>query len=293
MTGTLVCFGLGYSARALARTLLPAGWRVAGTCRTADTATERARLGIEPVVFDGVTPTPEARRRLARATHLLISVPPGAHGDPVIDAFAADIAHHEGLVWIGYLSTTGVYGDRGGGIVAEDAETRPSGERGRRRVAAERLWLNFWDGHGLPVHLFRLAGIYGPGRSVVDQLRAGTARRIDRPGHVFSRIHVDDIAAVLAASIARPAGGRAYNVGDDEPAEPAQVVAFAAKLLGIPAPPLVPWAAAEPTLSPMARSFWDDNRRIANARIKAELGITLGYPTYREGLRAIVAGLPV
>ncbi len=285
--GTLFCFGLGYSAQALARALLPRGWRVAGTCRTAERAAALAAHGIDAAVF---ADAPGVRRRLAGATHLLASVPPGAGGDPVIAAYATDIAHHEGLEWIGYLSTTGVYGDRGGAVVDEDAELGPSGERGRRRVAAERLWLDFGDGHGVGVHRFRLAGIYGPGRSVLDQLRAGTARRIDRPGHVFCRIHVEDIAAVLAASIVRPAAGRAYNVCDDEPAEPADVVAFAAKLLSVPAPPLVPWDRVEPTLSPMARSFWDDNRRVANDRIKAELGVVLRYPTYREGLRAISVG---
>lgn len=288
MKGSLLCLGLGYSASALATRLRAEGWRVAGTCRTADKARALASEGAEAIVFDGRT-SPALRSALARATHLLASIPPGAAGDPAIEALAHDIVRHEGLAWLGYLSTTGVYGDTGGAPVDEDAELRPSGERGRRRVAAERLWLNFWDGHGLPVHVFRLAGIYGPGRSVIDQLRAGTARRIHRPGHVFSRIHVEDIADALAASIARPAPGRVYNLCDDEPAEPAEVVAFAARLLGVPPPPLVPWAEAEPALSPMARGFWDDNRRVSNARIKRELGVALRYPTYREGLTAILA----
>jgi nucleoside-diphosphate-sugar epimerase len=288
--GRLFCFGLGYSALRLARMLMARGWRVGGTCRAAEAARALAAQGIEAHVFDGRAGAEDARRALGAATHLLSSVPPDEVGDPVIDAFAPDIAHHEGLAWIGYLSTTGVYGARGGQWVDEDDEPRPAGERGRRRVGAERLWLNFWDGHGLPVHLFRLAGIYGPGRSVLDQVRAGTARRIAKPGHVFSRIHVDDIAATLAASIARPAGGRAYNVCDDEPAEPAEVVAFACKLLGVSPPPVVPWEQAKANLSAMALSFYDDNKRVRNERIKRELGVALAYPTYREGLRAIVAG---
>lgn len=288
--GHLFCFGLGYSARALARLLIPLGWTVSGTCRTADAGPDAAAEGIDARVFRDRTATAGVHALLAQATHLLTSVPPDESGDPVIDAFAADIAHHERLVWIGYLSTTGVYGDHGGAWVDEDTELTPAGERGARRVAAEGLWLNFWDGHGLPVHLFRLAGIYGPGRSVLDQVRAGTARRIAKPGHVFSRIHVDDIAATLAASIANPYGGRAYNVCDDEPAEPRAVVEYACELLGVAPPPLVPWDEARRTLSPMALSFYEDNKRVRNDRIKGELGVALKHPTYREGLRAL-AGL--
>lgn len=287
--GRLFCFGLGYTARAFARSLVARGWRAAGTCRTAEACAAAAALGIEAHVFDGRSPSAATVKALARATHLLTSVPPDEHGDPVIDGFAAAIAHHEGLTWLGYLSTTGVYGDRGGAWVDEESEPRPAGERGRRRVEAERSWLNFWDGHGLPVHLFRLAGIYGPGRSAIDHVRAGTARRIAKAGHVFSRIHVDDILRVLEASIASPYGGRAYNVADDEPAEPAQVVEYACKLLGMAPPPLVPWDEAKTKLSAMARSFYDDDKRVSNARIKHELGIRLAYPTYREGLAAIAA----
>ena len=287
--GHLFCFGLGYSAQAFARRLIPRGWRVSGTCRTAEACAQAAALGFDAHVFGGRIVGPRTRAALARATHLLASVPPGQAGDPVIAAFAADIAHHERLAWIGYLSTTGVYGDRKGAWVDEESELRPTGERGARRVEAERLWLNFWDGHGLPVHLFRLAGIYGPGRGVLDQVRAGTARRVAKPGHVFSRIHVDDIANALEASIARPHGGRVYNVCDDEPAEPTAVVEYACKLLGVPPPPMVPWDEAKRALSPMALSFYDDDKRVRNTRMKAELGVRLRYPTYREGLRAIAA----
>ncbi len=180
-----------------------------------------------------------------------------------------------------------MYGDRGGGWVDEQSELRPSGARGRRRVAAEAGWRDLWRQHGVPVHIFRLAAIYGPGRSPFEALRAGTARRIDKPGQVFSRIHVEDLANVLLASMAGPRPGAVYNVCDDEPAPPAAVTAHAADFLGLPAPPLVPFDAAE--LSPMARSFWDDNKRVSNALIKAELGIRLRYPSYREGLAAILA----
>lgn len=287
--GRLFCFGLGYCARALARTLAPQGWRIAGTCRTAEHAGELARQGFEAVVWDGAAGVEAVRAALADATHVLSSVAPGPEGDPVIEAFSVDIAHHEGLAWIGYLSTTGVYGDHKGAWVDEESALMPVGERGQRRVLAERLWQNFWDGHGLPVHVFRLAGIYGLGRSVLDQVRAGTARRVARPGHVFSRAHVDDIAATLVASIAQPSGGRTYNVCDDEPAEPAAVVEYACKLLGVPPPPLVPFEEAALAMSAMGRSFLDDNKRVSNERIKHELGIRLRYPTYREGLAAVLA----
>jgi nucleoside-diphosphate-sugar epimerase len=220
-------------------------------------------------------------------THVLVSVPPDEAGDPVLDTHADDIAALPGLAWLGYLSTTGVYGNRGGDWVDEASELRPSGARGRRRVAAEAGWLDLWRRRGVPVQVFRLAGIYGPGRSPFEALRAGTAKRIERPGQVFSRIHVEDLASVLAASIALPRPGAIYNVCDDAPAEPAAVIAHAADLLGLPAPPLVPFDEAE--LSPMARSFWTDNKRVSNALIKQELGVALRYPNYRAGLTAILA----
>jgi nucleoside-diphosphate-sugar epimerase len=205
----------------------------------------------------------------------------------VLAAHGEDIAKIGNLSWLGYLSTTGVYGDRGGGWVDETAALSPSGERGRRRVAAETGWLDLWRRCGVPVHIFRLAGIYGPGRSPFDALRAGSAKRIDKPGQVFSRIHVGDLAGVLAASISRPRPGAVYNVCDDDPAAPQAVVAHAAALLGVPAPPLVPLEAAG--LSSMARSFYDDNKRVSNRLIKRELGMTLRYPDYRTGLADILA----
>jgi nucleoside-diphosphate-sugar epimerase len=223
----------------------------------------------------------------AGITHILLSVPPDEAGDPVFDRHRDDIAGLPDLAWLGYLSTTGVYGDRDGGWVDESAELRPTGERGRRRVAAETAWRDLWRERGVPVHIFRLAGIYGSGRSPFDALRAGTARRIDKPGQVFSRIHVDDLASVLLASIARLRPGAVYNVCDDEPASPTEVIDHAAALLGIPVPPLVPFEAAE--LSPMARSFYADNKRVSNTLIKAELGVSLRFQSYRDGLVEILA----
>jgi len=281
----LFCFGFGYTAQVLARRLAAEGWIVGGTCRTADKATALRATGFRVEVFDRDRPLP--REALDGVTHLLVSVPPDAAGDPVLAVHGEDIAGIDGLCWLGYLSTTGVYGDRGGGWVDETSELSPSGERGRRRVAAEAGWLDLWRRRSAPVHIFRLAAIYGPGRSPFDALRAGTAKRIDKPGQVFSRIHVKDLARVLAASISRPRPGAVYNVCDDDPAAPEAVVAYAAALLGMPAPPLVPLGAA--VLSPTARSFYDDNKRVSNRLIRSELGLTLRYPDYRAGLVAILA----
>jgi nucleoside-diphosphate-sugar epimerase len=271
----LLCFGFGYSGRVLAVRL--DGWRVTGTSRNPQ----------EPdcVCFDRDHPLAPAE--FAGVSHILVSIPPDDIGDPVLDGHGDDIAAIPGLAWLGYLSTTGVYGDRAGACVDETAELRPTGERGRRRVAAEAGWLDLWRRRGVPVHIFRLAAIYGLGRSPFDALRAGAAKRIDKPGQVFSRIHVADLASVLIASIARPRPGAIYNVCDDEPASPEAVVAHAAGLLGLSAPPLVPFEAAG--LSPMARSFYDDNKRVSNALIKSELGVRLRYPNYRAGLAAILA----
>jgi nucleoside-diphosphate-sugar epimerase len=285
MTCHLFCFGFGYTAEALARRLAAEGWIVGGTCRTAEKAAVLREAGFRTELFDRDRPLP--RQALDGVTHLLLSVPPDAAGDPVLAVHRDDIAKIGSLCWLGYLSTTGVYGDRGGAWVDERTELSPSGERGRRRVAAERGWLGLWRDRGVPVHIFRLAGIYGPGRSAFDALRAGRAKRIDKPGQVFSRIHVEDLASVLAASIGRPRPGAVYNICDDDPAAPEAIVAHAAALLGLPAPPLVPLEAAG--LSPMARSFYDDNKRVSNRLIKNELGVTLRYPDYRAGLAAILA----
>ena len=275
---TLFCFGFGYSAQALARRLLARGWTVRGTSR--DPA-RRAMADVALWPFDRTQPLPAAA--LDGVTHVLTSIAPDERGDPVLDATADALRALPALAWVGYLGTTAVYGDREGGWVDEASEVAPTSARGERRVAAERAWL----ASGLPVHVFRLAGIYGPGRSAVDQLRAGTARRIVKPGQVFSRIHVEDIAQVLEASIGRPNPGAIYNVCDDEPAPPQDVVAYAAQRLGLPAPPDLPFETAE--LSPMARSFYADNRRVANQRIKTELGVALRYPDYRAGIEALAS----
>jgi nucleoside-diphosphate-sugar epimerase len=276
----LLCFGLGYSALALARRLASAGWRVTGTSRSAKKAVQLEALGFKTRVFRRERPLPA--EALNGVTYILASIPPDEAGDPALDRHGDDIAALEHLGWLGYLSTTGVYGDRGGGWVDETSALMPTGERGRRRVLAEEGWLNLWRRRGVPVHIFRLAAIYGPGRNPFAALRAGSATRIDKPGQVFSRIHVEDLAAVLGASIANPRPGAVYNVCDDEPAPPEAVVAYAAGLLGVPAPPLVPFAAAD--LSPMARSFYEDNKRVRNRLIKTELGVRLRYPDFRAGL---------
>lgn len=273
----LFCFGFGGSAQALAARLPRTRWTVAGTTRDAGKADAIRAARAEPVVFDG-----RAAVSLEGTTHLLLSIPPGEQGDPVLPLHIDQLRGLSTLEWVGYLSTTGVYGNRDGAWVDESTPVAPTLARTQRRVDAERAWLD----SGLPAHVFRLAGIYGPGRSAVDDVLAGTARRIDRPGHVFSRIHVDDIAGVLSASMARPNPGAIYNVCDDEPAEPRTVVEYAAHLLRRSLPPPVPFEKAE--LSPMAQGFWADHRRVRNERIKDELGVSLMFPSYREGLAAIV-----
>ncbi len=282
----LFCFGFGYSAAALAARLGPRGWRLAGTARSAEKVAAMAAEGVEGFLFDRGRPLDDASAALDGTTHLLSSVPPDTVGDPVLDQHEGDIARCRTLRWIGYLSTTGVYGDRGGDWVDEGSALTPTGARGERRLAAERAWLSLQQDSGPAVQVFRLAGIYGPGRNALESLRAGRAQRIDKPGQVFSRIHVDDIARVLEASIARPNPGGVYNVCDDDPAPPQEVVAFASELLGVEPPPLVPFETA--ALSDMARSFYRDNKRVSNRRIKDELGVELAYPDYRTGLRALL-----
>ncbi len=278
MTRTLLSLGHGYSARALAARLLAQGWRVIGTTRSPDKAERLRAEGVEPLVWPGDDLGPA----LAAATHLLSSVAPDGAGDPVLRAEGARIGA-AGVVWAGYLSTTGVYGDRQGGWVDEGSALTPATERGRARVAAEAAW----RATGLPLHIFRLAGIYGPGRGPFEKVRDGSARRILKPGQVFSRIHVEDIAQVLEASIARPNPGAVYNLCDDDPAPPEDVLSEAARLLGLPEPPAVPYDPA--TLSPMAASFYAESKRVRNDRIKTELGVRLRYPDYRAGLAALLA----
>ncbi len=273
---TLLSLGHGYSAQALARRLLPQGWHIIGTTRSAAGAAGLRATGIEALVWPGEDISPA----LARATHVLTSVAP-VDGDPVLRALGPQIAAAR-PGWVGYLSTTAVYGHHSGDWVDETTPLAPTTARGTARVKAEADWAAL----GLPLHVFRLAGICGPGRGPFEKVRDGTARRIHKAGQVFSRIHVDDIANVLHAALLRPNPG-IYNVCDDDPASPEDILGLAAEMLGLPPPPIVPYEQAE--MTPMARSFYAENKRVRNDRIKTVLGVKLDFPTYREGLAAILA----
>jgi nucleoside-diphosphate-sugar epimerase len=277
---SLLCFGFGFSAQVLAGRLMPKGWQIHATSRSGEGRERIRKSGAHDLPF------PTAASDFDGKTHLLISAPPGETGDPVFLAHGEAIARRaRQFEWVGYLSTTGVYGDLQGGWVDEDTPLNPDTDRGRRRLAAERGWLELHKDRGLAVHIFRLAGIYGPGRNQLLSILAGSARRVIKPGQIFSRIHVEDIAGVLEASIAKPNPGRAYNVCDDEPCPPQDVIAFAAQLLDRPIPPAIAFEQAQ--LSPMARSFYADSKRVSNRRIKTELAYRLIHPTYREGLTAL------
>ncbi len=283
----LFCFGLGYCAEALAARLRPKGWRIAGTARTRERVKALAAHGYESFQFDGRLA--DFASALKNATHVLISAPPTVEGDPVLARHVHDLsALAPRPRWVGYLSTTGVYGDHQGAWVDETTPVAPASERAKRRVAAEHAWLAWGAAVGVPVHIFRLAGIYGHGQNQLVAVREGTARRIVKPGQVFSRIHVDDIAAVLEASIERPNAGAIYNVCDDEPAPPHEVIEYAAGLLKMPPPPLETFEEAARSMSEMALSFYTESKRVKNGRIKTELGVRLAYPTYREGLQALL-----
>lgn len=280
MKHALFTFGHGYTASALARRLQPLGWSLTGTTRTASGLPAIQGQGVTPLLWPGADPRPA----LADATHLLLSAAPDENGDPVLARFGTDFKRLiPNVTWVGYLSTTGVYGDHDGAWVDENTPLTPATTRGQHRVLAESQW----QALDLPLHIFRLAGIYGPGRGPFAKVRAGTARRIVKPGQVFSRTHVDDIAQVLAASIARPNPGAIYNVCDDDPAPPETVIGHAARLLGLPLPPSEDYSTAQMTA--MARSFYAESKRVRNDRIKSELGVELLYPSYREGLAALLA----
>jgi nucleoside-diphosphate-sugar epimerase len=283
----LFAFGLGFSAQTLAERLSARGWQIAGTARDVGKIGQLASRGYEMGQFSGEAGNAVLPTALQGTTHLLHSIPPGPEADPVLAHYRDQIAALPSLQWVGYLSTVGVYGDQEGNWVDESTPPKPNSARTEARVEAEQAWLAFGEDIGVPVQIFRLAGIYGAGRSVFDKLKSGTARRVKKDGQVFSRIHVEDIASVLEASIARPQAGAIYNVADDEPAAPGDVVAYAAELIGVEPPPEVDFAEAD--LTPMARSFYQGSRRIANARIKSELGVKLRYPTYREGLAALLS----
>lgn len=281
----LVVFGLGYTAERLARRLLADGWSVAGTTRDPARAEELTARGIEPIVFDGDRPGAEVARALGWADHVLVSLAPTTAGDPVLAHHRADIAARAGqLRWIGYLSTVGVYGDHGGAWIDEDAPPRPVSERGKRRVDAENAWRELGAAIGAPVSIFRIAGIYGPGRNPLVALKAGRARRIVKPGQVFNRIHVDDIVQALQAALASRTAG-VFNLADGHPAPPQDVIAFAAGLMGIAPPPEIAFDEAE--MTPMARSFYGDNKRVSNRRMVETLGVKPAYPDYRAGLKAL------
>jgi nucleoside-diphosphate-sugar epimerase len=280
----LLIFGFGFSGKVLAKRLAAKGWSITATVRRDEDRRAAAALGVatlDPADADAL------RDAAGRARAILVTAPPGQDGCPGLQALVPAMAASGAFPdWIGYLSTTGVYGDREGRWVTEDSALNAQSVEGARRAAAERDWRQIGRGMGLTVAAFRLPGIYGPGRSAFDRLRKGTARRLAMPGHVFSRIHVDDLAAGLEASIARPRPHAVYNLCDDEPASASDVTAYAAALLEIEPPPEEPFDSAR--LSPTALRFYAECKRVANARAKAELGWRPTYPTYREGLRAIL-----
>lgn len=277
----LLIFGHGYAAGEVTRAVTPRGWQVAGTTR-GDLARVRA-AGAEAILWPG--DEDRVRAEIGRADAILASAGPGPGGDPVLAAWGDEIAG-SGARWLGYFSTTAVYGDHAGAWVDEDTAPTPTTDRGRARVAAEQDWAQLAERMGVALHIFRLAGIYGPGRGPFAKLREGTARRILKPGQVFSRIHVEDIGRTVAAALDHPHGG-VWNVCDDEPAPPEDVIAHAAELLGLPVPPAEPWDDAQ--MGPMARSFYSESKRVRNDRLRRDLGVTLAYPDYRTGLAAVLA----
>jgi nucleoside-diphosphate-sugar epimerase len=291
----LLIFGLGYTASHFVARHGERFAKIAGTFRSPNPGEKLPDLPrVERLSFDGLSATPEIEAAIAGATHILSSIAPDEEGDPVLRHFGPAIARAPGLAWLGYLSTVGVYGDAGGAWIDESAPPRPTLERNIMRVAVERQWLELAhgrgvdgrgvDGRGVDAQIFRLAGIYGPGRNAIVNLRRGTARRVIKPGQVFNRIHVEDIAGTVMAGIEHPKVGPFFNVADTEPAPPQDVVAYAAERLGVEPPPETPYEEAR--MSPMARSFYGDNKRVSNRRVREELGYTLAYPTYREGIEA-------
>jgi NAD dependent epimerase/dehydratase family len=286
---TLLCFGLGYSAEHFIGMFGDRFARVIATVRGAERAAAlNARFAgrLKALPFDGTTATPELTSAIGEADVALISIPQTATGDPVLAAFGDAFARAKGLRSIAYLSTVGVYGDHGGGWVDEETPPRPSAARAVDRLGAERDWQRLGARSGATVAVLRLAGIYGPGRNALIQIARGEAQRIVKPGQVFNRIHVGDIAQSIDAALARGASG-IFNVADDEPSPPSDPIVFAAGLLGREPPPEISFEQAAPSLSPMALSFWQDCRRVNNAKLKRELAVALLYPTYREGLKAL------
>ena len=281
----LFCFGLGYTGMAVARLLASQSWQVTGTTRDL-AAWEPDAPQIKCTEFTGTVPMADFAAHFASTTHLLATIAPGADGDPVLNHHRAGLLEHgRHLERIAYLSTTAVYGDQGGAWIDETTPLAPASTRAHQRVAAEDAWRQLAGEMGVALDIFRLSGIYGPGRNQIEAVRAGTAKRINKPGHVFNRIHVADIATTIAAAFSRAAPGAIYNVADNEPAPPQEVVAFAGDLLGMAVPEEVAFSQAQ--MSPMARSFYSESKRVSNRAIVEQLGVTLAYPTYREGLRAL------
>ena len=274
----LFCFGHGFSPHALAEKLKPLGWKITGTSRSAEGAAAINAKGYEGLVFDELQSIPSS------VTHIVSSIPPGEKDDPVLERFKGELtARAKTFEWVAYLSTTGVYGDRAGAWVDETADLTPNTERGRKRVYVERAWQSIPD---LPLHIFRLAGIYGPGRNAFEILKSGKAQRVIKQGQIFSRIHVEDIAGILLASINQPNQSAIYNMADDEPCAPQDVISYAAELLHITPPPEIKFEDAK--LSAMQRSFYADSKRVSNARVKNELAYKFIYPNYRAGLKALL-----
>jgi nucleoside-diphosphate-sugar epimerase len=289
LMSTLICFGLGYCAEHFVATFGDKFGHIAGTVRGG----ERAAIlnayyagRLQALVFDGAPADARLNSAIADANFALVSVPPGEHGDPVLAVLSDALAAAKNLRCVVYLSTVGVYGDHGGGWVDEATPPKPGSPRGRERLAAEAAWQELGRRLGIAVAILRLAGIYGPGQNALVQIARGKARRIVKPGQIFNRIHVGDIAQAVDAAVTRAASG-IFNVTDDEPSPPGDPIAFAAQLMGVPPPPEIPFDDASPSMSPMALSFWRECRRVKNDRLKRELGVVLRYPTYREGLRAL------
>ena len=283
----LFCFGYGYVAEHLANALKAQDptWQICGTTRDTDKLSMMREDGIKAYLFSEETPFHDPLFIFNGATHVLISIPPNKQGDIVFQTHARDILNIPTVQWIGLCSSTSVYGDRDGDWVDETSEIRPTSERGSKRARAESAWLKMRRIAGIPINIFRLSGIYGPGRSAIDTVRAGNPRRIEKPGHAFNRIHVDDIVQTMIASMDQPQPGDIYNLADNDPAPSHELVAYACALLGKEAPELIPYSEAD--MAPMARSFYKENKRVKNDKIKNKLGITLKYPDYKAGLDAI------
>gem|GEM_PF-19754 len=287
----LLIFGMGYSASHFARRMLAKGWSVTGTSRSEAGCAAVAALGATPCHFDGneAAISDDLKSAIANASHILVSAGPNEQGDPVLGRCGDVLKKADQIGWIGYLSTVGVYGDHDGAWVDETSECRPVTKRNVWRLEAEKTWAEFGDETNKRTQVFRLGGIYGPGSNTLEKLKAGKSRRINKPGQVFSRIHIEDIAATIEAAIERPCEHTIFNVVDNEPAPPQDVIAYGAELLGMDIPPLIHIDDAD--LTPMARSFYGQNKHVSNARLRQDLGLTLTYPTYREGLRALVGSV--